>query len=90
MFPRSGTSKTKDKCFSVLDRYKSPNWCQERLYSFVFSYQHAYYYYLKKIFSLKIEEMLFLYMSVFYVTHDELSPNICSVQFNRSVVSCSL
>jgi len=50
MFPRSGTSKTKDKCFSVLDRYKSPNWCQERLYSFVFSYQHAYYYYLKKIF----------------------------------------
>ena len=50
MFPSSGISKTKDKCFSVLDRYKSPNWCQERLYSFVFSYQQAYCYYLKKFF----------------------------------------
>ena len=44
----------------------------------------------RKFFSLKIEEMLFLYVSVFYVTHDELSPNICSVQFSRSVVSYSL
>ena len=44
----------------------------------------------RKFFSLKIEEMLFLYVSVFYVTHDEHSPNICSVQFSRSVVSYSL
>ena len=34
--------------------------------------------------------MLFLYVSMFYVIHDELSPNICSVQFSRSVVSYSL
>ena len=44
----------------------------------------------RNFFSLKIEEMLFLYVSMFYVIHDELSPNICSVQFSRSVVSYSL
>ena len=44
----------------------------------------------RKFFSLKIEEMLFLYMSVFYVTHDELSPNICSVQFSSIVQLCPI